>query len=92
MSKYYAVYKGHVPGVYTTYDESKKQTDGFSKAVHKSFERYDEALEFYRTGRVRRETPPADTVRITYRGRSAEFAIAGRIKTALDELGLLPRE
>ena len=31
---YYAVQKGHHPGVYTTWDECKQQVSGFSGAVY----------------------------------------------------------
>ena len=41
--KFYVVWKGRKPGVYLTWDECKKQTDGFSGAKHKSFETLEEA-------------------------------------------------
>ena len=37
MAKYYAVRKGHTPGVYKTWDECKSQVNGFSGAEYKSF-------------------------------------------------------
>ncbi len=40
--KYYVVWKGKTPGVYLTWDECKKQIEGFPDAVYKSFK--DEAL------------------------------------------------
>ena len=36
-SKWYAVAKGRVPGIYTTWDECKAQVAGFSGAIFKSF-------------------------------------------------------
>ena len=44
--KYYAVQKGRVPGVYLTWDECKKQVDGFSGAAFKSFSTMEEARQF----------------------------------------------
>ena len=37
MAKFYAVRKGHTPGVYTSWDECKNQVNGFSGAEYKSF-------------------------------------------------------
>jgi ribonuclease HI len=36
-TKYYVVWKGHVPGVYDNWEDCKKQIDGFTGAVYKSF-------------------------------------------------------
>lgn len=44
--KYYAVAKGKVPGIYSTWDECKAMVDGFSGAVYKSFKTKEEALLF----------------------------------------------
>ena len=41
--KFYAVQSGRVPGVYLTWEECKKQVDGFSGAVFKSFPTREEA-------------------------------------------------
>jgi ribonuclease H-related protein len=46
MSKYYAVKKGKVPGVYNSWSECQKQTTGFKGAVFKSFYTLKEAKEF----------------------------------------------
>ena len=46
MAKYYAVKKGRIPGVYHTWDECKKQVDGYSGAVYKSFSSLHEANDF----------------------------------------------
>lgn len=35
--KYYVVWKGNNPGIYDSWDECKKQIDGFTDAVYKSF-------------------------------------------------------
>lgn len=46
MSKYYAIKKGRHPGIYTTWDDAKKQVDGFSGAVYKSFKQRSDAETF----------------------------------------------
>lgn len=44
--KYYAVKKGRVPGIYLSWADCKKNIDGFSGAVYKSFETIQEAEAF----------------------------------------------
>ena len=44
--KFYAVKKGYKVGVYNTWDECKKQVNGFSGAEYKSFQTLDEAYEY----------------------------------------------
>lgn len=44
--KYYAVKQGRCPGIYNTWDECKKQTDGYSGAVFKSFASFEDAEEY----------------------------------------------
>ncbi|HIX82647.1 RNase H [Erysipelatoclostridium sp. An15] len=46
MAKYYAVKKGHKPGIYTSWDECKKQVEKFSGAVYKSFTSLEDAKNF----------------------------------------------
>lgn len=48
--KFYAVQSGRVPGVYLTWEECKKQVDGFSGAVFKSFPTREEAERFAAAG------------------------------------------
>ncbi len=36
--KYYVVWKGNTPGIYTSWDECKKHIVGFTGAIYKSFE------------------------------------------------------
>jgi len=45
-TKWHAVAKGRVPGIYQTWDECKAQTAGFSKAIFKSFKTRDDAQAF----------------------------------------------
>lgn len=44
--KFYAVKNGIQPGVYTTWDECKKNVHGFSGAIYKSFTTKEEAERF----------------------------------------------
>lgn len=46
MAKYYAVKNGYTPGIYTSWDDCKKQTNGFSGAEFKSFNTLEEAEKF----------------------------------------------
>lgn len=41
--KWYVVWAGHKPGIYTTWDEASAQVNGFSNAKYKSFESKAEA-------------------------------------------------
>lgn len=41
--KYYVVWQGVVPGIYTSWDECKAQVSGFENARYKSFESREEA-------------------------------------------------
>lgn len=41
--KYYAVKKGRIPGIYLSWDECKKQVNGFSGALYQSFSTQQEA-------------------------------------------------
>lgn len=44
--KYYVVKSGHTPGIYQTWEECKKQVDGFSGATYKSFTNLSDAEVF----------------------------------------------
>ena len=44
--KFYAVRVGRTPGIYLSWDECKKNVDGFSGPVYKSFKTRAEAEEF----------------------------------------------
>lgn len=49
--KYYAVRNGRCPGVYKTWNECNAQVKGYSGAVYKGFDSWNEAKEFaYGTG------------------------------------------
>ena len=50
--KYYAVKKGIKPGIYETWDECKKQVQGYSGAEYKSFTTLEEAQDFIEEKKV----------------------------------------
>lgn len=45
-SKYYAVKKGKVPGIYLSWNDCKAMVDGYPGAVYKSFKTIEEAEKF----------------------------------------------
>lgn len=45
-SKFYAVKKGKIPGVYDNWEDCKKMVDGYPGAVYKSFKTLEEARDF----------------------------------------------
>lgn len=47
--KYYAVKKGHHPGIYSTWEECQAQVTGFSGAIYKSFPSRTEAEQWLKT-------------------------------------------
>lgn len=46
MAKFYAVRKGHIPGVYNSWDECKQQVNGFPGAEYKSFTNPNDANNY----------------------------------------------
>lgn len=46
MAKFYAVKVGRNPGVYRTWDECKKEVEGYKGASYRSFSSHEEALNF----------------------------------------------
>jgi ribonuclease HI len=48
--KYYVVWKGHRTGVFDSWDECKKQVDGFPSPEYKSFPTYEMALYAFERG------------------------------------------
>src|SRR5688572_33243302 len=47
--KYYVVWKGRKPGIFTSWAETEKQVKGFAAAQYKAFETRDEAETAYRS-------------------------------------------
>lgn len=45
-SKYYAVKKGKIPGIYLSWNDCKAMVDGYQGAVYKSFKTIEEAEKF----------------------------------------------
>lgn len=67
MSKHYVVWRGHEPGVYSTWDECRRQVAGFNGAAYKSFPTEAEAHAAYAAG------PPAPrTATPTRRSKASE--------------------
>lgn len=56
QKKYYAVVKGIKPGIYTNWDETKNQVNGFSGAVYKSFKTHKEAADFMKDPLIEKKT------------------------------------
>ncbi|MED6181759.1 hypothetical protein PIB30_022359 [Stylosanthes scabra] len=56
LNKVYAVKAGRVPGIYQTWEEADQQVYGYPRAKFRSFCVYEEAVEYMRTGKVRRES------------------------------------
>ncbi|SUY46514.1 ribonuclease [Clostridium putrefaciens] len=46
MGKFYAVKNGRKIGIYDSWNECKKQIDGYKGAIYKSFSSYDDAYKF----------------------------------------------
>lgn len=46
MKKYYAVLTGREPGIYESWEEAKKQIDGYPKAEYKGFKTKADALKY----------------------------------------------
>lgn len=46
--KYYVVWEGHTPGIYSTWEAAKRQVDGYEKAKYKSFDSKDEAEKAFK--------------------------------------------
>lgn len=60
MTKFYTVVKGRIPGVYSSWAECKVQTDGFPKAIFKSYKTRTEAELAFESQSIN-TTKPIDT-------------------------------
>jgi hypothetical protein len=78
-TKFYAVAKGHTPGIYTDWTTAEQQVRGYSFAVHQSFRTKGEAedyiAQFTHKGygipqHMRVETSPTTATAENYRGQS----------------------
>ncbi|HEM3662699.1 TPA: viroplasmin family protein [Streptococcus suis] len=52
---YYAVKKGRIPGIYTSWSETKKQVDGYNDSDQKGFNTLEDALKYLEYGDEYRE-------------------------------------
>ena len=59
INKCYVVAKGRIPGIYFDWENTKKQIDGFSGAIYKSFTDKKEADKYYNDNYVVPEKPPS---------------------------------
>ncbi|GJP37194.1 hypothetical protein CLOM_g21629 [Closterium sp. NIES-68] len=57
-TKYYAVRKGHQPGIYLTWPECQRQVTNFKGNQHKSFPTLDQALSYLALANVFVSSPP----------------------------------
>ena len=55
MKKYYVVWKGRTPGIYNTWEDCKKEVEGFQGALYKGFPDKDSAEAAYAKGGERLE-------------------------------------
>ena len=55
--KFYAIFKGREPGIYTTWPEAQRQIDGYAGAVYKGFYTRPEAEAWMRTPSYRSAAP-----------------------------------
>lgn len=60
--KLYAVFQGHEPGIYTSWENAALQVKGFKGAVFKSFATRGEALNWLRECVIAAKVPVADTL------------------------------
>lgn len=59
--KYYAVKRGRKVGIYTSWDECRKQVEGFSGAVYKSFAEYEAAVRYVQGEQKQKESQQKDS-------------------------------
>lgn len=75
--KYYAVAVGRVTGIYSTWEECKAQTSGYSGAIYKSFNTSREAQAFCTQAKLVANSVPADA--------SSNVAVASSVGIATHE-------
>ena len=81
--KYYVVRKGRNPGIYLTWEECKKQVDGFSNAEFKSFHSESEAREYLNNDvtSYHEKSPKKDSTTILKNIAYVDGSFDGRSKT-----------
>lgn len=82
-SKYYVVWVGKSPGIYTTWNECEKQVLGFEGAKYKSFITYDEALNefknpsFHKSNKIEKNNLKISSASYTYPSICVDAACSG---------------
>lgn len=74
MSSYYAIAKGRVPGVYTSWGDAKKQVDGFKFPKYRKFATKEEAENF-----VKENSSPITMKSQTHVEEKAEIITEGLV-------------
>lgn len=78
MSKFYAVVKGKVPGVYNSWNECKKHTDGFKAANYKSFKTEKEAYDYIQSINNKNAFADAITLVTVPKAKNDDYTIYDR--------------
>lgn len=81
QKKYYAVRKGFVPGIYTSWGECQQNINGFSGAEHKGFSTKEEAEAFLNNTDLSED----DTIKRIYSSSDAVAYVAGCFNTSTNE-------
>lgn len=72
--KFYAVKTGYVPGIYETWDECKRQVDGFPCASYKGFATRKDAENFLRpTSTESTASVPSETLAVTQQSEAIAY-------------------
>jgi ribonuclease HI len=69
QKKYYIVWKGLAPGIYDSWEEAKKQVDGFEGALYKSFPTKEDAIEAFRSEPAKYFRKHKKTITVSGQGR-----------------------
>lgn len=60
VKKYYVVWQGKKPGIYTSWEDCQRQVHGFPNAKYKAYTSVEEAEEAYKSGdKFRKKTSPS---------------------------------
>ena len=81
--KFYAVRKGHKPGIYDSWEAAEKEVRGFSGAEFKAFGTYDEAV-----AHTAGSAPPTSYVEVHDAGRVARIELTSHLRAALKAAGV----
>ena len=84
MKKIYAVKQGRQTGLFNTWDECRRQVDGFAGARYKGFASAGEAMQWL-TGKAAEAAPAAASAPAVRRRRPVQAAMPGMEAAALPE-------